>query len=355
MKKSICKYPFSYIEINLRGDICCCCPAFTNDYYWGNIFEQTFDEIWNGKIAQDFRQDIIDGKYTHCLFDRCMGIDANHDMPLSKASLIAKYPKTVNISLDDTCNCHCVICRDKRRTMTKTKAAKLDEMIDTTFIPLLKNATLLQMNGEGELFASNFCKKLIKIAAEKYPKLRFKLITNGTLCNEKNLKELGIIDRIMGVTVSMHAATKETYEKFVRGAKYEKTMDNIKFLNSLFKKGIFKELSLAYVITPLNFRELPDFIKIINELEICGQLLEFRDWGEASEMNRNFKENDILDVNHPDHWEFVKVLQDPIFDSKFCQMNDVIRGVKNEYENLKKLENKKEKKDTKNKKKIKQK
>ncbi len=331
MEKFVCKYPFSYIEINLRGDVCCCCPAFTDEYYWGNIFNKPFEEIWNGKIAQNFRKDVMEGKYTHCLFDRCMGIDANHDMPYSQATLIAEYPKTVNISLDDTCNCHCVICRDRRRTMTKQKAEKLDKMIETTFIPLLKNATLLQMNGEGEVFASNFCKKLIKVAAETYPNLKFELITNGTLCNEKNLNDLGIIDRIMGITVSLHSATKETYENFVRGAKFETTMKNIDYLNSLYKKGVFEEFSLAYVITPLNFRELPDFVKMLNEKEICGQLLEFRDWGEVSELNRNFKKNDILDVNHPNHWEFVEILQNPIFDSEFCLMNDVIRGIKNEY------------------------
>ena len=332
MKKNmICKYPFSYVEINKDGNLSCCCSAYTDDYFWGNIYKQSFEEIWNGKIAQNFRQDIMDGKYTHCIFDRCLGIDENHDMPYEKASLVAKYPKTVNFSLDDTCNCHCVICRDKKKGLSKVKAEKLDKMIDTTFIPMLKNATLLQMNGEGEIFASAFCKKLIKKAAETYPKLKFELITNGTLCNEKNLTELGIVDRIFGITVSLHAATKETYEKFVRGGNFEKTMENINYLNSLFKKGYFKEYSLAYVITPVNFRELPDFIKLLNKLKICGQLLEFRDWGDASEMNVNFKKNDILDTNHPDHKEFAELLKDPIFNSKYCQMNDVIRNVLEEY------------------------
>ncbi len=329
--KKICKYPFSYVELNKYGNLSCCCSAYTDDYFWGNIYRKPFEEIWNGKKAQAFRQDIMDGKYTRCIFDRCLGIDENHDMDYKKASLIAEYPETVNLSLDDTCNCHCVICRDKRKVLTKAKAEKLEKMIDTTFIPMLKNAKLLQMNGEGEVFASNFCKKLIKKAAHTYPKLKFELITNGTLCNERNLKELGITDRIFGITVSLHAATKETYEKFVRGAKFETTMKNIKYLNKLFKEGYFKELSLAYVITPANFRELPQFIELLNELEICGQLLEFRDWGEASEMNRNFKENDILDPNHPDYEEFAELLNNPVFNSKFCQMNDVIRNVQGKY------------------------
>lgn len=330
MKKQICKYPFTYVEMNQDGNVSCCCSAYTNEFFFGNIYKKSFEDIWNGDIAQKFRQDIMDGKYSHCNFDMCLGIDDNHDMDYEKASVIAEYPKIVNFSLDNTCNCRCIMCRDKFKKLSPQKAELLDSMIDTHFLPMLKNAELFQLNGEGEMFASEFCKKLIKVAAEKYPNLKFEIITNGTLCNKENLESLGITDRIIRITVSMHAATKETYEKVVRGATFEKTMANIRYLNDLFKSGQIEDLSLAYVISPVNFRELPDFVKLLNELEIVGQLLEFRDWGEASEMNINFYENDILRKDHSNHQEMVKILQDPIFDSEYCLMNDVIRNVQRE-------------------------
>lgn len=57
--------------------------------------------------------------------------------------------------------------------------------------------------------------------AKVYPKLEFHIQTNGILCNEKNMRELGMYDQTSLVGVSIHAVTKETYDKIVVGGDFE--------------------------------------------------------------------------------------------------------------------------------------
>lgn len=323
--KKICKYPFSYIEIHPKGTVACCCSSYTDDYFFGNVFKESFEEIWNGKKAQKFRQDILDGKYSFCHLDMCSGIDTCKYMSKKDAKMEMPYPKIVNFSIDETCNVKCVMCRDRIKATNKTRLAKLEKLLDTTFIPMLKNAELLQMNGEGEVFASSLCKKFIKMAAETYPNLKFELITNGQLCTKENLEALKITDRIERITFSVHGSTKETYEKVMRGGKFEVMLKNLKYLNSLRKKGKLENLSMTYVISSMNYKDLPGFVKLAEELGISAQLREFMNWGEASQMNIDFDKYDIINKNHPEHKAFCELLKQPIFKSELCLMDDVIR------------------------------
>ena len=49
-----CKHPFHTIQIQNTGEVYCCCCYWTNFYSFGNIFEKSFDEIWNGDKAKEF-------------------------------------------------------------------------------------------------------------------------------------------------------------------------------------------------------------------------------------------------------------------------------------------------------------
>lgn len=217
-KNLVCSKPFENIEIDEKGNVFSCCPDYLKGYYLGNIFDSSFEEIWFGENFNKLRQDVLDGLYTNCCLDFCYNIEnsvfKNKNKYLNKK---IRYPKYVTISIDKTCNARCVFCRDKVFVPDKERENKLIGMIDSFFIPLLKNAKSMLIEGSGELFVSKFDKILIQKAAKKYPKLRFELLTNGFLCNEKNLKKLGIYDRLSLVTVSMHAVTKNTYEKIVKG------------------------------------------------------------------------------------------------------------------------------------------
>ena len=329
--KKICKYPFTHIEINHFGCVSFCCAQADKHIKIGNIFEQPFDEIWNGKKAQEIRKAIINNNYEYCNIEMCSGIEDHINYTIEQSSLIASYPKTINMTIDNSCDCRCIICRDKNKKLTKKQQELLKKRIDEIYIPILKNADIVLLDSDGEIFQSEYSKIFLKKAAETYPKLKFELLTNGILCDEKNLTELGIIDRIFGITVSLHAATKETYEKYVRGGDFNKVIENIKYLKNLEKQKVIEYISLTFCITPINFRELIDIVKFATKLKISICLTNFCNWGNDIELCKNFEKNDILNPNHPNHQELKSILQNSIFNSQYCLMNDVIRNVQEEY------------------------
>jgi radical SAM protein with 4Fe4S-binding SPASM domain len=48
--------------INWNGDVVPCCRDTNGHNVFGNIFEKTLKEIWNGNEARSFRKKIIESK-----------------------------------------------------------------------------------------------------------------------------------------------------------------------------------------------------------------------------------------------------------------------------------------------------
>lgn len=262
--KYICRRPFEHIEIDNNGNVFSCCPDYTGSYILGNILKESFDDIWYGKKFSNLRKNVINGIYKKCNLEYCYNIETPFFKIRNQENLITEiplYPKNVTIDIDETCNAKCIFCRDKTIVPDKEKMNKFVAMIDDYFIPMLKNTELILIDGSGEVFCSKFGRQFIRKVCDKYPKIRFEILTNGFLCNEKNLKELGLYDKLSLITVSLHATTKETYEKIVKGIDFDKVIENIKFLSSLKKSGKLNTFYLTFVVTALNYKELPNFVE----------------------------------------------------------------------------------------------
>jgi MoaA/NifB/PqqE/SkfB family radical SAM enzyme len=56
-KQYICDWPFSRVQIEQNGDVFTCCTTYLkqgkSDYSIGNIFENSFEEIWNSDKAKN--------------------------------------------------------------------------------------------------------------------------------------------------------------------------------------------------------------------------------------------------------------------------------------------------------------
>lgn len=59
--RSKCSWPWHGTSISWNGDVHPCCHDYYNEHKMGNIFEQDFEEIWNGEKLQLFRQHLLDG------------------------------------------------------------------------------------------------------------------------------------------------------------------------------------------------------------------------------------------------------------------------------------------------------
>ncbi len=314
-----CRFPFSVAEIDWDGNVYGCCAAYFIGYSFGNIFEQSFDEIWNGEKAQNFRQQFIDRNFKYCNFEICPK-ELSKDV---KPTLIAEYPKRVQLNYDSVCNARCIYCRDHH---FKNDTSRFEEKFDDIIVPLMQNAELVNVTASGEVFASKYAKDLINRIGKIYPKIKFYIYTNGIECNEKRMKEFGLWDRLDYVVLSMPATTKKTYDKIVRDGNFKKVMDNIKFLGKLKKQGKLSNFIINFVITSINYKEMPEMIKIAKENNAS---LSFVKCNKLENNKDVFDSFAICEPSHPEHQDYINFIQDPIFKDPIINKTTFLDDIKN--------------------------
>lgn len=317
-----CANPFSFLEVQPDGIIYPCCPSWCKQYSFGSIFENDFDKVWNSERAVDFRKKVIDGSYSFCDKNICEYEDINE---LSQKNMegYAEYPKGVKFAHDKTCNYQCITCRDGAHTLDSNYNDFLDSKIDSVFLPMLKNAEEVFFSGNGDPFVSRHYKKLIKAIVKTYPNMKFSIHTNGSLCNYENCLELGLIGKINKVWVSMHAMSENTYKLITKNGDFEAVMKNLKWLSELKKKGEISELQLNFVVHKLNYKEMPGFVKIAENLDAIASFWEFRDW--QTEYARHYNDVAIFEPNHPEHDKFLSIITQEIFQSPNCKLNPLLK------------------------------
>ena len=325
-KKLRCRVPFEHLMFFPNGDVCTCCPALVNHYTLGNIFEQSYDEIWNGEKARVFRQSVIDGDYKFCNLNSCLTLKNLKNNSMYNCSdedwqraLSAKMPKEVHFNIDTNCNVRCIMCRDKNLNM-KEWTSKYGEIIDSVLIPLLQEANQIYIDGAGELFASELCKKILLKITTTYPNIKINMITNGILASPENFEKYNLYGHISSLEVSMHALTKETYNKIVLGGDYDKVMANLKFLSELKQNNGIKWFWLNFVVNAYNYQEMVGFQKFANSIGAMVNFWEYRKWGSAK-LDEKYDEVAVFESYHKDYQKYLEVINNEIFNSPNCNIN----------------------------------
>jgi len=170
-KEYTCSNPFEYVDI-LRGEVYpCISDRLKHNFSLGNIYTQTFDEIWNSKNAKKIRYSVTKGNFEYCNH-RCRWLsnkdkitDINSDSPLRvRSDLDYEYesyndcickttPQRITLSLDETCNLTCPSCRSEKRTLSQEERKKLIPALENVLRPMLKDCKSVVVSSSGEFFA----------------------------------------------------------------------------------------------------------------------------------------------------------------------------------------------------------
>lgn len=333
--KNICNHPFAKVEIDKFGDIYCCCK-FHLPVKFGNIYQNSFEEVWNSETAQKIRANVINEDYSLCNKNACpylrlKNFDKRFDREEEDISLVMKkYPKHVSFCHDKECNIACIICRDSIWRNTEEELKTMNEQIETKFLPMLKDAEYVTISANGDPIASRHSRLLIKRIHEVYPNIKFEIFSNGTLLNENNLRELGITNSLYNVKMSIHSAHKETYAKIIRNGElyYDKLIQNIHYLSELRKKYDFG-ITLLFVTTSLNYQDIPDFIRFAENLNADWYISEYSD--EQLQSCQKHPEWVIINKNHPEHQKLIEVLHDKVFtETHNNNLSEVLKQIQRE-------------------------
>lgn len=299
-----CSKPFEEFEIDVDGNCYCCCRWWNNSYCLGNIFTQSPEEIWNGQAAQELRRSIIEGDYKYCNTSICL---KNYDSTLNY-QLVTDYPREISLCYDYTCTAKCVFCNDEIKKMSVKEADTWDKIASSKLIPLFKNASFVRLSMVGELFVSEHSQNLVKQIVKEYPNIKFEIVSNGVFATKENIEKLGIENRIDSIKFSLPSMKEKTYKKLVRNGNLKKVMQNLSYISELKKDNKINDFRLNFIISSVNYSELPSYAKKAYELgaEVDCILLDRRD--SSTEFLKNFDLYNVADSLHPEYNKFIKII-----------------------------------------------
>jgi molybdenum cofactor biosynthesis enzyme MoaA len=336
LKSRFCANPFRELETTPTGLAYVCCPIWLPTPI--GTLDTPPEQLWNGDAAKRIRQSILDGSFKYCSHLHCPAITGrtlpSRDAPESQAIIDqyenrpAKLPEHLVLSHDKSCNLSCPSCRSAIYMANSRRQEQLDRLIEGRLLPLMREAKSVMITGSGDPFGSKHFRNLIKrLNGGDFPQLRLELISNGQLLDQRAWRELNLRGRVNYVQISIDAVQASTYAIVRRGGDFGRLLKNLAFLRDLRTSGEIERLEFSMVVQALNFREMPDFVKLGEEFAadlIIFNMIRQRDIFSREEHVEAF----IGSSEHPQYDAFVETLKAPELSQSNVQIGNVLEYVK---------------------------
>jgi radical SAM protein with 4Fe4S-binding SPASM domain len=176
---------------------------------------------------------------------------------LLKRERVPALPVEYIVETTAKCNLYCPMC--PRETHKQPK----EDMTDAIFEKLVQGAAYtgehMMLIGLGEPFMDR--KIFDRIEYCERHRVSTLLSTNGTFLDEKTSERL-LNSRLQHITLSFDGASKETFEHYRKGAKFEKVRDNfVRFARMKHERRTNIQIVVQMVRMPGNAHEVDDFRK----------------------------------------------------------------------------------------------
>ena len=186
----------------------------------------------------------------------------------------ALKPRIMSLELSSKCNLHCLMCmRNAGVYMTGSPGVDMDMHIFQKLSEEFLGLEFLEIAGFGE----NFCHKHILEILDRIGEtgLRAHIVTNGLLI-KGDIAESVIRNKIERLSISVDAATEETFQKIRQGGKLQDLISNIQYVNHLKRQYHQKTpyLILTFIGMRQNIHEFPAFIELCHQLGVDTVMLQ---------------------------------------------------------------------------------
>lgn len=256
---TFCKRLWDRVYVDHYGEVYACCK-FQPDQL-GNLHEKDFMEIWNGPVIQQYRKNSIDGTL-HCFADCTLLTSeekANNVVRRTSLTVEEHDLKKVRLMFGEGCNIACLMCKQDHRDRLA-----LTEEVWKHKIPY-HAVKVVEFQGGEPLFIMEG-RKCYRYLTEELGK-KVNVISNGLLIDDE-WAEL-IVKGSDYLIISINGATKTVHEIVNKGSNWEKVMSNIHRLVEAKARHKSKiELIGHMTLVVENIREIPDFIKLADQIKL---------------------------------------------------------------------------------------
>lgn len=283
-----CVAPWVSIEFDPSGLVYSCCTS--QMYPLGRIGQDRLRDLWGGPRAQVLRDALRNWDLTvacgpcrwHLEHGRPDPVAAVYD-ELSPTSLDPVGPQMMLFALSNRCNLGCVMCTPELSSTLRTKAgmapivSPYDDQFFEDLEPLLGGLRLAKFLG-GEPFLAPEHQRVWDLMDQLATPPRQQITTNGTIWTDR---VEWVLDRFESdISISVDAATAETYAAIRRGGDFGDLMRNVdRFRRRCSEKGT--ELHVSYCLMAQNVHELGGFLEWAEQFEVRSSVNLVTDTGLA--------------------------------------------------------------------------
>lgn len=310
VKKSIyqgkfCGIPFTSLQIDEDGDVLLCDCSLHMPYTIGNIYQNSLKEIWLDEPATRVRQAVADGDFTYCNWE-CSALLNLQNRP-TVIQPVLDFPSRIVISMDRSCNLKCPSCREdmimEKNSLKISKQIKMFEEIKQWALDNPDRKINIVPMASGDVFASHSGLKFLK-SLVNYPgnNLKLEITTNGTLINHNRELLLDIKHLLKSFSISLDAATRETYA-LVRGGNWQELIAGLEFLYNTLRL----QITLNFCIQKNNWHEIEQFADFAAKFEARVSYQKLQDFGHWT--IKWWREQSIFDRTKPSFNSALEMLE----------------------------------------------
>lgn len=267
--ENFCIAPFTTLLFEPDGSVGACRHK-GSEYPIGNIFTQTFEEIWNGSKLKGWRQEFLDGKPGHCRVEvkdrKCHHCpEYNSLLPKADPSLHQKgKPLRIAFNFNGKCNLECKMCHIWEKPNNNYEKYGLWEKLDD-WIEDLEEVELLS----GEPFIQKDTYRLIHFLSERKPMARWTITTNANWKLTSQIKSYLNKIEVKNIIVSLDSVNEETYLRIRKNGNYQQALQTLRDLKEYSSQRVTEGksslgLKVNFLFQQDNWQELGEIQKFEN-------------------------------------------------------------------------------------------
>lgn len=258
-----CNTMLNHLEIFSGGNTRCCCTTFVKQNM-DNILEKPAYDLWHSNLHKIMCLSTENQTFSFCDKKMCPLFIAKEKEECTilkkKYKTMSAKPEVLSLGYDSSCNLKCSTCRKDIYYASGYELDFIKQISGIIKSEYLDSCKFLILAGDGEVFASKIYQEIYE--DEKCNPNYIRILSNGTLFTPQKWETFskGKTGKIM-LTVSIDAATKETYEKIRYNGNFADLKKNMEFASKLRKRNELKYFRLNFVVQRENYREMIPFVQ----------------------------------------------------------------------------------------------
>lgn len=320
-----CNTMLNHLEILHDGDTRCCCTTFVSQNL-DNIFQKDPQSLWHSNQHKVMCLSTENRTFSFCDKSMCPLFVAKDKQSIKESDepyhVISDVPKTLVLGYDSSCNLSCSTCRRELHFAKGPEQEMVEQITGKVREEYLPNCQFLVLAGDGEVFASPNYRKIYE--TENCNPKYIRLLSNGTLFTPENWEKFiqGKSGKVM-LTVSVDAATKETYEHIRRNGNFDALQKNMEFAADLRRKGSLSYFRMNFVVQRENYQEMIPFVKWGERLNADEVFFtKILNWGTYTP--EEFLEVSMMEADGiTPKPELKKILENPVMKSKIVDLGTI--------------------------------